>query len=49
VPALVFQHRFEQVSLAEIRPEFFDDDDLGVADLPEQEIRNAHLAGGADE
>jgi hypothetical protein len=47
VASSVFGHRFEQVALPEIQPEFFDDDDLGAADLPDQEMGNPHLAGGA--
>ena len=34
---------------AEVGPEDVGDDDLGVADLPEEEIRDAAFAAGADE
>ncbi len=39
----------EQVIASEFGPEDVGDPDLGVGDLPEQEIAHAHLAGGADQ
>src|SRR6266550_1142426 len=39
----------EQVAAAEIGPEHFGDVNLGVRDLPQQEIRDAQLAAGADQ
>ncbi len=47
--ALVFADGVEEVALAEVGPEFFDDDHFGVADLPEEEVGESHFAGGADE
>src|SRR5690606_39660899 len=34
---------------AEVGPEGLRDVELGVGDLPEEEVRDAHLAAGADE
>ena len=34
---------------AEVGPEAVGDEDLGVGDLPEQEVRDALLARGADD
>src|SRR5688572_9313861 len=39
----------EEVFLGEIGPEFGGDVHLGVGKLPEEEIGETHLAGGADE
>ena len=36
-------------ALAEVRPQRVGDPDLGVGDLPEQEVADAHLAAGADQ
>ena len=41
--------RLEEIAAAEIGPEHFGDVDLRVGDLPEQEVRDAQLAAGADE
>src|SRR5216684_7598616 len=41
--------RFEEIAAAKIGPEDFGDVDLRVGDLPEQEVRDAQLAAGADE
>src|SRR5271163_135517 len=40
---------FEQMHPAEVGPEAVGDKDLGVGDLPEQEVRDALLAAGADD
>src|SRR5690349_3065139 len=40
--------RLVQVALAEVGPEAVDEDELGVGELPEQEVRHAELARGAD-
>src|SRR5687768_10979670 len=40
---------FEEMAAAEVRPEHLGHVDLGVGDLPEQEVRHAQLAAGADE
>ena len=47
--AAEFLDRFEKIFLPEIGPEFRRDIHLGVGELPEKEIRNSHLARGADE
>ena len=49
VAAGVFLRGFEKVGLMEVGPELLEDDHFRVADLPEQEVRHAQLAGGADE
>src|SRR5438876_7407593 len=38
-----------QLGLAEVGPPAVDEDELGVGELPEQEVRDPELAGGADE
>src|SRR6267154_6614358 len=40
---------FEEVFPGEIGPELGSDVHLGVGELPEEKIREAHFAGGADE
>ena len=45
----VGRNGFLQLWLAEIGPELVGDVELGVAQLPEQEVRQAQLADGADE
>ena len=45
----VLGERAAQVALAEVRPERVDEHELGVGDLPEQEVRDPQLAGRADE
>ena len=45
----VVLERGEEILPLEIGPEFFGHMDFRVAELPEEKIRNAHLAGGADE
>lgn len=39
----------EQVKAVEVGPEAVGDEDLGVGDLPEEEVGDALLAGGADD
>src|SRR5712692_7481627 len=46
---LKFQDRLEEMALAEVRPESRSDPDLGVRDLPQQEVGDAHLPARADE
>src|SRR4029079_1033738 len=43
------RQRLEILALAEIRPQRVGDDDLGVRQLPEEEVADALLAAGADE
>src|SRR5207244_9298148 len=45
----VVAQRLLQRAGVKLRPAFFRDPQLGVGDLPEQEVADAHLAGGADE
>src|SRR5687768_5527500 len=47
--ALVLEDGLEQLAAPEVRPEGVGDPDLRVGDLPEQEVGDAHLAGGADQ
>jgi hypothetical protein len=47
--ALVVGDGFEEMDAAEVRPETVGDEDFGVGDLPEEEVRDALLAGGADD
>src|SRR5688500_1434250 len=47
--ALVLEDGLEQLAAPEVRPERVGDPDLRVGDLPQQEVRDAHLAGGADQ
>src|SRR5436305_1348047 len=49
LPALVGQDRLEQVLAPEVGPQGLRHPDLRVGDLPEQEVADAQLAGGADE
>ena len=42
--ALVVGEGFEQMDAAEVRPEAVGDEDLGVGDLPEEEVGDALLA-----
>ena len=46
---LVVGDGFEEVDAAEVGPEAVGDEDLGVGDLPEEEVGDALLAGGADD
>src|SRR5688572_24103255 len=41
--------RLQILALAELRPHALADVDLGVRELPEEEVADAHLAAGADE
>src|SRR6266404_3215137 len=47
VPPIIFLERGVKLRLAKIRPERRRDEQLGVRNLPEQEIADAHLAAGA--
>ncbi len=47
--ALVGGDGFEEMEAAEVGPEAIGDEDLGVGDLPEEEVGDALLAGGADD
>jgi len=47
--ALVGGDGFEEVSSAEVGPEAIGDVDLGVGDLPEEEVGDTLLAGGSDD
>src|SRR5688572_11427614 len=47
--ALILQDRGEQIAAGEIGPHDGNDVQLGVRQLPEHEIRDALLAGGADQ
>src|SRR5919197_1658298 len=38
-----------EIRLAEVRPQGVDEDELGVCELPEQEVRDAELARGEDQ
>src|SRR5665213_1070640 len=49
VAALVIGEGFEQMDAAKVGPEPVGDEDLGVGDLPEQEVRDALLAAGAND
>ena len=40
---------FEEMEAAEVGPEAVSDEDLGIGDLPEEEVGDALLAGGADD
>jgi len=40
---------FEKMEAVEVWPEAVGDEDLGVGDLPEEEVRDALFAGGADD
>ena len=46
--ALVSGDGFEEMKAAEVGPEAVGNEDLGVGDLPEEEVGDALLAGGAD-
>ena len=46
---LEVHHRLQQVLAAEIGPQDVGHPDLGIRDLPEQEVRDAHLAARADQ
>src|SRR6187399_1550519 len=43
------EHRFEQVTTPEVRPERFGHIDLGVGNLPEEVVADAHFTAGADQ
>src|SRR5262245_8383359 len=46
---LVVLERAEQLRLAEVRPQGLGHVQLGVGDLPQEEVGDAHFAAGADE
>src|SRR5207344_338234 len=48
-PLLEVADRLEQELAVEVRPEDGREPQLRVRDLPQQEVRRAHLAAGADE
>src|SRR5512145_3057187 len=49
LPLLEEGERLEVLALAELRPHALADVDLGVGELPQEEVADAHLAAGADE
>ena len=49
VATLVVGDGFDEMEAAEVGPEAVGDEDLGVGDLPEKEVGDALLAGGADD
>src|SRR5262245_2798505 len=46
---LILRQGLDELSLAEVGPQGVGHVDLGIGELPEQEVRDAHLAAGADE
>src|SRR5215472_1749895 len=46
---LIVLERAEKLRFAEVRPQGVGHVELGIGDLPEEEVRDAHLAAGADE
>src|SRR5438105_1851315 len=48
-PALEFENRFVERARGEVRPEVGGDPELGVRDLPQEEVRDPHLAARPDE
>src|SRR5262245_60800335 len=46
---LIIDDGLQELSLAEVRPERLGHPDLGVGDLPEQEVADAQLTGGANQ
>ena len=49
LPALKIQDGPEQLRPIEIRPQSIGDVELGISDLPEQEVADAHFARRADQ
>src|SRR6184192_1998165 len=49
VALLIGEDRFEQMAAAKVGPQRFGDPDLGIRDLPQQEIADAHLAARPDQ
>ncbi|SPE56269.1 hypothetical protein SBV1_2320021 [Verrucomicrobia bacterium] len=49
VPAVVFFQGGIELGFAEVRPERGGDHQLGVRNLPEEEVADSHLTAGADE
>src|SRR5687768_359960 len=48
-PTEIFLNRRIEIVLVEIRPLALEEDELGIGALPEQEVRDALLAAGADQ
>jgi len=46
---LIIENRPQQFGTGEIRPQRFGHVELSIGDLPQQEITDAHFAGGANE
>ena len=46
---MIVENRAQQVGAIEIGPQRIGDIQLRISDLPQQEIADAHLAGGADQ
>src|ERR1700734_3127985 len=46
---LKLDESFEQTGAAEVRPQRFRDENLGVGNLPEEKIADAHFAAGANQ
>src|SRR5271165_3630115 len=44
-----FLHGLEKILSAEVRPKFLSYVDFGIAQLPEQKIRNPHFSRSSDE
>src|SRR5262245_5201001 len=49
VTLLIREDRFQKVLLAEVRPQRVGDPDLGIRDLTQQEVADAHLAARPDQ
>ena len=49
VALLIIENGVQQIGAPEIRPQRFGDVQLGIGDLPQQEIADAHFAGGPDQ
>ena len=48
-PRLVLEKSLEQVHSAKVRPQGLGDKNLGIRNLPKQEIAYSHLTGGANQ
>src|SRR5271169_3597033 len=48
-PALELHHRLVQVTATHVGPQDVGEEELAVSDLPEEEVRDAGLARGADD
>ena len=49
IPRAKFRECCDQVFCAEVRPERFSKNELGIGGLPQQEVREALLAAGSDQ